>query len=106
MAKANPSNRRAKKSKTEKTENTTSQNTNEFGYSLSSIIEAGDMSVSTIATVSGMSPNYLYQLLTGRRHPSPAWIDAISNALGLPTDKIFRLHVAAARDRGFKIHID
>ncbi len=53
----------------------------------------------------GKTPVYVSRTLTGRVKPSPGWVDLVADTLRLSAEKRQALHVAAAKDNGFKIDL-
>lgn len=61
------------------------------------------MSRASVARAAGVSPSYLSQMMTGKKLPSPKWTDLIADALHLSDVERQKLHVAVAKDVGFKL---
>lgn len=80
-----------------------SKTTSNFGTSVSQwLIEAKATQVD-LSNSAGISQPYLNQMMTGRKKPSPEWVDIIASTLKLSKEKTQELHLAAARDHGFKL---
>jgi len=77
----------------------------EFGASLSRKLQGARLNQPQLAEKIGASKPYVNQMLTGRRKPSPEWVDLIADTLGLGDKERVELHRAAARDSGFKIDL-
>jgi transcriptional regulator with XRE-family HTH domain len=61
------------------------------------------MRQSDLAKRTGVSPAYVNRLMTGKAKASPQWVDLVSRTLDLPRLEEEKLHIAAARDAGYKI---
>jgi HD-GYP domain-containing protein (c-di-GMP phosphodiesterase class II) len=48
---------------------------------------------------------YVNQLITGHKKPSPEWVDLIADTLKLSPEQRQALHVAAAKQHGFKLDL-
>lgn len=80
---------------------TSASNYSNFGTSVSRSL-TGATQVD-LANSAGISQPYLNQMMTGRKKPSPEWVDIIASTLNLNEEKTRELHLAAARDLGFKL---
>ena len=72
---------------------------------MSSELAAARLSQLDLATSMGKTPVYVNRTLTGRAKPSPGWVDLVADTLKLSAEKRRELHVAAAKDNGFKIDL-
>lgn len=79
------------------------RNSNNFGASVSKLLAEAQTTQSAIANVANISQPYFNQMVTGRRIPAPEWIDIIADALKVNEKKRLELHLAAAKDYGFKL---
>jgi hypothetical protein len=79
---------------------------NTFGTSLSRWLSEADLSQSGLARATETSIAYTNQLITGRKRPSPEWIDLVAKTLKLSERKRIELHRAAARDLGFDLDLN
>lgn len=70
-----------------------------FGESL----DAKGVSQTDLAQRVGTAPSYANQWATGKRVPSPEWINLIADTLGLQKAERTRLHYAAAKDAGYEL---
>lgn len=70
------------------------------------LLQKRSMTQSALASVAGSSAPYISQLTTGRKAPSPEWIDTVTMALSLTPEESTTLYRAAAVDNGFKIDLD
>jgi hypothetical protein len=77
-------------------------NTN-FGTSVSNALAEARLTQSEVATSARISQPYFNQMLTGLKKPSPEWVDIIASTLNFSKEKRRELHVAAAKDYGFKL---
>jgi transcriptional regulator with XRE-family HTH domain len=84
-------------------DNKTSSSTN-FGQEVTSLLSSSGLSQASLARAIGKSPNHFNHVLTGRySRPTASWADLVANALDLPDEARYRLHLAAAKDSGFKL---
>lgn len=75
-----------------------------FGAEVSTLLASRAMSQASLATAIGKSPNHLYNVMRSRySKPTASWADLVANALDLPDQDRYRLHLAAAKDAGFKL---
>src|SRR3954470_3560388 len=74
-----------------------------FGKALDEQLARSSMRQSDVAKRTGVSPAYVNRLMTGKAKASPQWVDLVSRTLDLPAREERKLHVAAARDAGFKV---
>jgi hypothetical protein len=51
------------------------------------------------------SPFGANQLITGHKKPSPEWVDLIADTLKLSPEQRQALHVAAAKQHGFRLDL-
>lgn len=79
---------------------TSAYNYSNFGTSVSQSLTGAQVD---LADSAGISQPYLNQMMTGRKKPSPEWVDIIASTLKLSEEKRRDLHLAAARDHGFKL---
>ena len=77
----------------------------EFGASVSQALAEAKINQAELAVRSGMSPSYLNQTMTGRKHIPTKWIDVVAESLGLQDAQRKRLHLAAAKDAGYDIDL-
>jgi cyanate lyase len=62
------------------------------------------MSQASLARAMGKNPNHLNHVMYARySRPTALWADLVANALDLPEEARYRLHLAAAKDSGFKL---
>lgn len=78
---------------------------NEFGKSLSNILENYSSNQASLARDMGKSRAYVSSICNGNTSASPSKIDQISRILNLKQDDIVKLHTAAAKDMGFKLDL-
>lgn len=76
-----------------------------FGTSVSGALAEARMSQTDLADKLGKSSAYTNQTMTGRKRVSPQWADLIADTLQLSPERRRDLHVAAAKDFGFKIDL-
>jgi transcriptional regulator with XRE-family HTH domain len=75
-----------------------------FGQEVGSMLASRSMSQTALAQAIGKNPAHLNHVLTGRySRPTASWADLVANALDLPDPERYRLHLAAAKDAGFKL---
>jgi transcriptional regulator with XRE-family HTH domain len=75
-----------------------------FGTEVSTLLASASMSQADLARAIGKTANHLGNTLRGTySHPTASWADLVANALDLPDQERYRLHLAAARDQGFKL---
>ena len=74
-----------------------------FGTSVSNALAEARLTQSEVATSARISQPYFNQMLTGLKKPSPEWVDIIASTLNFSNEKRRELHVAAAKDHGFKL---
>lgn len=77
----------------------------EFGTAVSAELAAAHLGQLDLAKRLGKTPVYLNRTLTGRVKPSPGWVDLVADTLKVSAEKRQALHVAAAKDYGFKIDL-
>lgn len=75
------------------------------GASLAVTLAERQMTQVDLAEAIGKSQPYTNQVLTGRKHPSPEWVDLVASTLKLSAEKTAELHRAAALDNGFKLDL-
>ncbi|HSH63347.1 helix-turn-helix domain-containing protein [Methyloceanibacter sp.] len=63
------------------------------------------MTQTELAAKTGRSTAYVNQLITGHKKPSPEWVELIADTLKLSPEQRRDLHVAAARQHGFKLDL-
>jgi ribosome-binding protein aMBF1 (putative translation factor) len=49
------------------------------------------------------SPSYVNHVASGRRQPSPQWVDTVSRAMALSDQRRMALHGAAVRSMGWAV---
>lgn len=79
------------------------KNHTNFGASVSQALAERQSSQTALASSVGRSVAYTNQTITGRKRPSPEWVDLIANTLEMNDIERKALHIAAAKDHGFKI---
>lgn len=78
--------------------------TTRFGLEVSELLASSYMTYADLARAIGKAPNHLTNTLRGvYSKPTASWADLVANALDLPDEERRRLHLAAARDSGFKL---
>ena len=77
----------------------------EFGVSARRALAERQMTQLDLANSTGVSCAYTNALITGKKKPSPQWVDLISDTLNLTPEQRQELHVAAAKDHGFKLDL-
>ena len=75
----------------------------EFGASVSTALAEAKTTQNQLATDIGASPSYLNQMMTGRKVPTPKWVNLVADTLRLQEDRRKMLHSAAAKDAGYDI---
>ena len=76
-----------------------------FGASVSVALAEARMTQTELAAKTGRSTAYVNQLITGHKKPSPEWVDLIADTLKLSPKDRQALHVAAAKQHGFKLDL-
>ena len=76
-----------------------------FGASVSVALAGARMTQTELAAKTGRSTAYVNQLITGHKTPSPEWVDFIADTLNLSPRQREGLHVAAAKQHGFKLDL-
>ncbi|SCY11626.1 helix-turn-helix domain-containing protein [Paracoccus tibetensis] len=76
-----------------------------FPRILGALRESRGYSQSELSTSLEMTPAYLSQLATGSKVPRPETIDRLATALDLSEEETRKLHLAAARDMGFRLDL-
>ena len=75
-----------------------------FGQEVSTMLASRSMTQAALASSINKSPNHLNHKLYGRySHPTASWAELVANALELSEADRYRLHLAAAKDSGFKL---
>lgn len=74
-----------------------------FGREVSNSLASRNTTQSALATATGTTAAYVNQTITGVKRPSARWADLIADVLQLPDDERRKLHLAAAKDHGFKL---
>jgi transcriptional regulator with XRE-family HTH domain len=77
----------------------------DFGASVSKSLAEARLTQSGLAERTGQSPAYINQVITGRKKPSPQWIDMVANALNLSERERVHLHRQAAKAHGFTLDL-
>ena len=67
------------------------------------MLNSAATSDASLAKMTGVSPAYVSSLKNGRKSPSAAWCDLVADVLNLSDHDRRRLHLAAARDKGFRL---
>ena len=75
-----------------------------FGASVS-VALADRMTQTDLAAKTGRSIAYVNQLITGHKKPSPEWVELIADTLKLSPEQRQALHIAAAKQHGFKLDL-
>lgn len=81
----------------------TKTNYSNFGTSVSNLLTEARTTQTALAGTANISQPYLNQMLTGKKSPSPEWVEIIANSMKLSKKKRRELHIAAAKDYGFKL---
>ena len=58
-----------------------------------------------LANMTGSSPAYVNQMMTGKKRPSPEWVELICTTLNLNPEQRQQLHYEAAKAQGFKLDL-
>jgi len=75
-----------------------------FGTAVTGYLTARGMSQTALANVIGKDASHVNHVITGRySRPTASWADLVANALDLDPEETYRLHLAAAKDQGFKL---
>ena len=74
-----------------------------FGAEISVALAEAKLTQSEVATSARISQPYFNQMLTGLKKPSPQWVDIIASTLNFSANQRRELHLAAAKDHGFKL---
>ena len=74
-----------------------------FGDILADLLKIRGWSRMELARRLKKTPNYVYNLIYGMSNPVPGAIDRIAAAIESNEREAYRLHLAAARDRGYRI---
>lgn len=82
---------------------TSASNYSNFGTSVGQLLTEANSTQTAMANSANISQPYLNQMMTGRKKASPEWVDIIASTLNLDAKKRRELHLAAARDLGFKL---
>jgi hypothetical protein len=77
----------------------------EFGSALSIQLAKQKTTAASLAEKLGITASYATQTMTGHTRASPRWVDLVSDALNLCDTDRGELHIAAARDYGYKIDL-
>lgn len=77
----------------------------EFGKKVSELLKRRQLTQENLAYAIGRSQSYTNQVINGQRAPSAQWADLVADVLNLSPEERSRLHMAAARDNGFKIEL-
>lgn len=75
----------------------------EFGASVSTALAEAKLTQNELAAEIKASPSHLNQMMTGRKTPTPKWVDLVADTLRLQGDRRKMLHSAAAKDAGYNI---
>ena len=87
------------------------KNDSAFGASVSNTLaevnltHKANITQNSLAHKIGVSPSYLNQMMTGRKTPTPKWVDIVASTLKLQDDQRKKLHAAAAKDAGYDIDL-
>lgn len=63
------------------------------------------MATVTLADRLGVTGPYVHHLISGRRLPSPQWLDLMADAMKLTKEQRVDLHRAGAIDHGYKLSL-
>jgi hypothetical protein len=74
-----------------------------FGEVLRELLESHGMSAIELARHVGRTPSHVSNYVYGLANPSPVSIEDIVDGLEASEREAYRLHLAAARDRGYRI---
>jgi transcriptional regulator with XRE-family HTH domain len=74
-----------------------------FGEVLRELLESHEMSAIELARRVSRTPSHVTNYVYGLANPSPASIDGLIAGLDASEREAYRLHLAAARDRGYRI---
>lgn len=74
-----------------------------FGASVSVALAEAKTTQSSLADSIGVSTSYVNQTITGHKTASPEWVEIIASTLKLSNERKRELHLAAAKDAGFKL---
>lgn len=77
----------------------------EAGKLIRGYMTSTNTSQTAFAEAVGKNAKYVNHLVTGHRRPSPEWVDIVATGLNLSDDERSKLHLAAAKDHGFKIDL-
>ncbi len=77
--------------------------TRHFASTVSTVLDSRGMSQTALAQAVGTSTAYVNHLMTGYRRPTANWADLVANALGVDEGTRKAMHLAAAKDLGFKL---
>lgn len=81
-----------------------SSSSTKFGQEVQSLLAGTTMSQTALAQAMGKNPVHFNHVVTGRySRPTASWADLVANTLGVSDEDRYRLHLAAARDQGFKL---
>lgn len=76
-----------------------------IGKAVNALLDARNMTTAKLAERLCVAPSMVSQFMIGWRKPSAKWVELVADAMGLdPADKQ-KLHIAAARDHGFKLDL-
>lgn len=73
----------------------------EFGAALDAQLRTRGVTRTKLAAATGVSNAYVTKLT--KSAPSPEWVEIVAEAIGASDYEKLELHLAAARDRGYKI---
>jgi transcriptional regulator with XRE-family HTH domain len=76
---------------------------NEYAKEVGRALTSSGKTEATLAELAGVSPAYVSALKHGKKSPSAQWCDLVADVLRLSERDRRRLHLAAARDKGFKL---
>lgn len=76
-----------------------------FGASVSNALADRQMTQTDLAGSLGVSVAYANKTMTGRKPASPRWADLVADVLKMSHAQRVELHVAAAKDKGYKIDL-
>jgi transcriptional regulator with XRE-family HTH domain len=77
----------------------------EFGEKVSELLRKRQLTQEGLAYAVGRSQSYTNQVINGQKAPSARWADLVADVLQLSPKDRRKLHVAAAKDNGFKIEL-
>ena len=86
-------------------EKTTKKYNSAFGNSVSVTLAERRMSQSDLAKSMNLTAGYVNNVIVGRKNPSARWVDLVADTLNATPAERQSLHIAAAKDHGFKLDL-